>query len=161
MDNLFRAENIRNEIFQILNTKKISFHHMTHKETIPENIAKELGIDMQKTIKSLIIRGKKSKKNYLTCLLGHQKIDMPVLISLLGEKCELEKINTLKERFGIDVGGVCPFGNLLNISDIYFDEGIKSCKDIIIGCGIPNESIQMKLDDLISLIHPKFVKIAL
>ena len=77
---------------------------------------------------------------------------------LVGETCELEKIETLKERFGLDVGEVRPFGLLMGIADVYFDESINNCSDVVIGCGLPNESIRMKLKDLVSLVHPKIVR---
>lgn len=155
------GEKIRNEILRILKAKKISFQHLTHQETISQNVSKEIGVAMHETIKSLIMRGKKTQKNYLICLLGHQKVNMHALASLVGEPCELEKIKALKEQFGLDVGGVCPFGDLLAIPEIYFDIGIKNCNNVVFGCGLPNESIQMKLEDLISLIHPKFANIAI
>lgn len=157
----FDAKNIRNEILKLLQDKKISFEHLTHQETIPQKIAIELGIKMEETIKSLIMKGKKSQKNYLICLLGHQKVDMKALALVIGEPCECEKIEVLKEKYGLDIGGVCPFGNLLGIKDIFFDENIKNCTTVIFGCGLPHESIQAPLDALILLIHPKFAEIAL
>ncbi|HSX26441.1 MAG TPA: YbaK/EbsC family protein, partial [Chlamydiales bacterium] len=62
-------------------------------------------------------------------------------------------------RFGLDVGGVPPFGSLLGL-DVYFDTGIQNCKEVIFSCGPLNESIRMKLEDLLPLVHPKFSKLA-
>ena len=157
---MMNGESIRNEILQLLKTQKIAFHHIIHRETIPQNIAQEIRIEMQETIKSLVMREKKSRKNYLICLRGDQKVNMRAFSDLIGETCELEKIETLKERFGLDVGGVCPFGLLMGIADVYFDASINNCSDVVIGCGLPNESIRMKLKDLVSLVHPKIVSVA-
>jgi|SRR3990167_8695377 len=160
MNQLFGGEKIRNEIFQLLKTRKIPFHHLIHQETIPHKIAHEMNINMNETIKSLVIRGKKSGKNYLVCLRGDQKIDMRALSIIISEACEFEKIEVLKERFGLDVGGVCPFGDLLGIPDVFFDLSINQCTEVIIGCGLPNESIQMNLKDLSQIVRPKVVDIA-
>ncbi len=155
-----RQEKIRNEILQLLNARKIPFHHLMHQETIPLKIAQEINVKMSETIKSLMMRGKKSGKNYLVCLRGDQKVDKHALSALVNEACELEKIETLKKRFGLVFGGVCPFGKILGVEDVFFDSSLKQCDEVVVGCGMPNESIRMKFEDLDSLIHPKFFVIA-
>lgn len=154
-----RGENVRNEILRLLQSKKFYFQHFIHVETAAQDVAKEIGVTIQEGIKCLVMRGKKSCKNYLICVRGHQKVDMRAVSALIDENCEFEKIETIKERFGLDVGGTPPFGALLNL-DVYFDRSIQSCKEVIFSCGLRNESVRMKLEDLIPLINPKFAVIA-
>ncbi|HSX25894.1 MAG TPA: YbaK/EbsC family protein, partial [Chlamydiales bacterium] len=141
-DPVFGGENIRNEILKALQSKKIPFQHLTHQQTAAHHVAKEVGVDLQEGVKCLILRGKKSQNNYLICVLGHQRVDMKALSILVDENCEFEKIDVIKARFGLDVGGVPPFGSLLGL-DVYFDTGIQNCKEVIFSCGPLNESIRM------------------
>ena len=159
MNQIFGGKNIRDEILRQLHLKRAIFQHFTHQETEAHHIAKEVGVAVQEGIKCLILRGKKSQKNVLVCLLGHQKLDMRAVSTLFGENCEFEKIDTIKERFGLEVGGIPPFGGLFGL-DVYFDENIQNCKEVIFSCGLLNESVRMKLAELILLIHPRFAKLA-
>jgi len=154
----FGGENIKSEILCILKSKNISFEHVVHKEIAHQNVAKEIGVNISEGIKCLIVRGKKSHLNYLICVLGHQKIDMRALSSLVSENCEFEKIETIKKKFGLDVGGIPPFKFLLGI-DAYFDQSIQACKDVIFSCGPLNESIRMKFEDLLPLLNPQFASL--
>jgi nondiscriminating aspartyl-tRNA synthetase len=152
---MFGGENIHNEILSLLKAQKIPFEHIVHKEVDHQNVAKEIGVDIQEGIKCLIVRGKKSHANYLVCILGHQKVDMKALSVLVSENCELEKPEKIKEQFGLDIGGIPPFSFLLGI-DAFFDQSIRGCKNVIFSCGLRGESIRMKLDDLLPLLHPQF-----
>jgi nondiscriminating aspartyl-tRNA synthetase len=53
------------------------------------------------------------------------------------------------------VGGVPPFGILLNL-ETFFDEKIKSLANVAFNCGFPIESILMQSKDLISIVQPQF-----
>ncbi|MBS0624932.1 MAG: YbaK/EbsC family protein [Verrucomicrobia bacterium] len=154
----FGGEKIRNAILEQLQLRKIAYQHFTHQEITPHLVAKEIGVDIHEGVKCLIMRGKKSHNNYLICVLGHQKVDMKALASLVEEKCEFEKVDSIQERFGLEVGGIPPFGNLLGL-DVYFETGIQNCNEVIFSCGPLNESIRMKLADLILLILPRFAKL--
>ena len=92
---------INNEILKLLRTKQISYNHFIHKETEQYKVAKEIGVGVHEGIKCLIMRGKKSQTNYLIGVLGHQKVDMRAVSALVGENCEFEKIDVIKERFGL------------------------------------------------------------
>ena len=155
---IFGGENIRNEIFRQLLLKKIPFNHLTHQEIAHQRVAEEIGVDISEGIKCLIMRGKKSLKNYLICVRGHQRVDMRALSTLVGENCEFEKIEIVKERYGLEVGAIPPFGDLLGL-EVYFDISIQNSENVIFSCGLVNESLRMKLADLSPLIHPKFVKL--
>ena len=71
----------------------------------------------------------------------------------------LEKIETIRERYGLEIGAIPPFGKILGLES-YFDVGIRNCTEVIFSCGLINESIRMKLMDLSLLIHPQFAKLA-
>lgn len=152
----FGGESIRNEIIRCLKTNEFHFEHTKHEKTpTSEDSARVRGTALNEGIKAIILRGKQSKKNYQVNISSHLKLDMKKVTELVGEKCEFEDAHVILERFGIEVGGIPPFGSLLQM-DTYFDEGIKHSSKAAFNCGLLSESIIMKTADLIALVQPKF-----
>lgn len=79
---------------------------------------------------------------------------MKACADIVGEKCEFEDPAIIQERFGLIVGGVPPFGNLLNL-DNYFDDRILENERAAFNCGLPTESIIMKSKDLLAVSEAK------
>ncbi|NDD58006.1 MAG: aspartate--tRNA(Asn) ligase [Chlamydiae bacterium] len=151
----FGEENIRNEMIRLLKDHDMPYTHMMHEST-PTSLdsARARGIDLTSGVKSIILKGKKTKKNYQFNMLAHTKLDMKAVAEAVGEKCEFETPELLLERFGLQIGGVPPFGSLLGL-DTYFDHHIAKMEDIAFNCGLRSESILMKSKDLIELVNPK------
>lgn len=151
----FGGENIRNEIIRLLRQKECDFQHISHELTSTSHESSQArNTTLEEGIKSIIIRGKSSKKNYQFNLPANCKLDMKACANAVGEKCEFETPELILERFGLLVGGVPPFGNLLNL-DNYFDEGIFNQKRAAFNCGMPTESIILSSEDLLSLCDAK------
>jgi nondiscriminating aspartyl-tRNA synthetase len=152
----FGGENIRNEIIRCLKTNQIHFEHSKHEKTpTSEDSARVRGMSLAEGIKALILKGKQSKKNYQFNIFSHKKLDMKKVSELVGEKCEFEDSKVILDRFGLEVGGIPPFGSLFQM-DTYYDEGIKEASRAAFNCGLLSESIVMKTPDLIALVQPKF-----
>lgn len=151
---IFGGENLRGEIIHLLRSKKIGFDHITHEPTpTSEDSARVRGISVSEGVKSLILRGKTSKKNYQVNIPAHLKVDMKAVAKVVGEKCEFEDPAVILERYGLEVGAVPPFGNLLNL-DNYYDESILAQEKAAFNCGLTTESIIMKPQDLVELVDP-------
>jgi nondiscriminating aspartyl-tRNA synthetase len=156
----FGGENIRNEIIHQLHKRKITFDHQIHQATpTAEDSARVRQIKMEEGIKALIVRGKNTKKNFQFNIPAHLKLDMKAVADMVGEKCEFEDPAVIQERFGLTIGGVPPFGNLLNI-DNYYDERISEQEKAAFNCGLTTESIIMKSKDLLTLVEPKLGRFA-
>jgi nondiscriminating aspartyl-tRNA synthetase len=156
----FGGENIRNEIIHQLHARSIPFQHLTHAPTpTSEESAAVRSTKMEEGVKALILRGKNSKKNFQFNIPAHLKLDMKAVAETVGEKCEFEDPAVIQERFGLQVGGVPPFGNLLNIAN-YYDESILQRETAAFNCGLATESIILKSKDLFSLVEPKLGKFA-
>lgn len=152
----FGAENIRNEIIRLCHKNHFLIDHAKHEPTpTSEDSARVRNTKMEEGIKALILRGKSSKKNFQFNIPSHVKLDMKAASEIVGEKCEFEDPAVILERYGIIVGGVPPFGNLLNI-DNYFDESLKNEQRAAFNCGFPTESIIMTSKDLFSITEPKW-----
>jgi nondiscriminating aspartyl-tRNA synthetase len=154
----FGAENIRNEIIRLLHLHKIDFDHLVHEATpTSEDSARVRKIKMEEGVKALILRGKSTKKNVQFNLPAHLKLDMKAVQETVGEKCEFEDPAVIKERFGLTIGGVPPFGNLLNL-DNYFDERILQEERAAFNCGLLTESILLRSSAFMAIAEPKFGK---
>jgi len=151
----YGGETIRNEIVRLLRHNDMRYEHMTHEETpTSEDSARVRGTLFEEGIKSLIVKGKTSKKNYQFNIPSHMKLDMKMVQEFTGEKCEFEEPAVISERFGLIIGGVPPFGSLLNL-DTYFDEKIEHFQRVAFNCGLKTESIIMSGSDLVKLVQPK------
>ncbi len=155
----FGAENIRNEIVRLLRAHSVEFEHSVHEETPrSEDSARVRGTPLDEGVKALILKGKQSKKNYMFVLLGDQKLDMKAVAALTNEKCEFESPEVIAERFGLQIGGVPPWGQLLNL-ETFFDHTIEKKKTIHFNCGLRTESMTMQAKDLIGQVQPILVDI--
>lgn len=151
----FGAETVRNEIIRLVKENEMSYQHLVHQPTpTSEDSAKVRGTRMEEGVKSIIVRGKTTKKNYQLNIPSHLKLDMKAVSELVGEKCEFEDPEVIWERFGLKIGGIPPFGSLLNL-DTYFDERVNASQVVAFNCGLVTESIIMQAKDLVSLVQPK------
>lgn len=151
----FGGEAIRNEIVRLLKHNQYDFKLMAHEATpTSEDSARVRGTKLEEGIKSLILKGKNTKKNYQFNIPSHLKLDMKAVAEAVGEKCEFEDPEVIKERFGLVIGSVPPFGSLINL-DTYYDDSISSLENVAFNCGLITESIIMKAKDLSSLVQPK------
>lgn len=152
---IFGDENIRNEIVRLLKHNEFEFQHMSHVPTpTSEDSSRVRGTSPSEGVKALILKGKNTKKNYQLNIPSNLKLDMKAVADLVGEKCEFESPEVIKERYGLNVGGVPPFGQLLNL-DTFFDNKILENERAAFNCGLQTESIIMKTRDLVQLIQPK------
>jgi nondiscriminating aspartyl-tRNA synthetase len=111
----FDEENIRNEIIRLIKHHDMEFQHLIHEMTsTSEDSARVRNTSLEEGVKSLILRGKTSKKNYQINIPSNLKLDMKAVAEAVEEKCEFENPEVIKERFGLTVGGVPPFGSLLD-----------------------------------------------
>lgn len=152
----FGGENIRNEIIHLLKQNDMPFKHLVHEPTpTSEDSARVRGTKLEEGVKSLIVKGKNSKKNYQFNIPSHLKLDMKAVADRVGEKCEFEDPEVIRERYGLIIGGVPPCGQLLNL-DTFFDDSIQNLETVAFNCGLPSESLIIKGKDLIALVQPQF-----
>ena len=111
---------------------------------------------MQEGVKALILVGKHSKKNYQFCIASHLKLDMKAVSQITGEKCEFETPEVIEKRFGLKIGGIPPFGNLLNL-DTFYDDQLQQLSVVSFNCGLRTESIRMSAKQLFEAVQPKFM----
>ena len=89
------------------------------------------------------------------CLPATQKIDMNKLKELEGESFEFEKPEVILEKYGIEVGGVPPFGFLIGLKTYYSKSINQEMSNF--NSGTRTESISLKTSDLLDLVRPEVV----
>ncbi len=147
----FGSENIRNEIIRRFKEAGQPFTHLIHEATTTsQESAQVRDTALEEGIKSILVRGKTSKKNVQFNIPAHMKLDIKACAERMGEKCEFESPEVILERFGLPIGGIPPFGNLLNL-DTYFDERIFLSSRVAFNCGFVTESIITESAGLLSL----------
>ena len=152
---IFGGENIRSHILSILKKNNLEFDYLVHEPTpTSKDSSSTRQTQIEDGVKALILRGKTTKKNYQFNVSGHLKLDMKAVAELVGEKCEFEDPEVIKERYGLIIGGIPPFGHLLGL-ETYFDAFIETRDEVAFNCGLVTESIIMKAEDLIKLVNPK------
>ena len=151
----YGAENVRNEIIRLLKTGEISFEHSEHDPTpsAEDSARMRPNATLSQGVKAIIVKGKKSKKNFQFNIPGDQRLDMKKVAAVVGEKCEFEDPKVIEERYGLTIGGIPPFGTLINV-ETYFDEAVQGEHTVFFNCGLLSESIGMKADDLVSVVAP-------
>ncbi len=130
------------------------YEYDEHEEVVTsEDASRVRGTKIEEGAKALIVKGKKSSENFMFVMPAHLKLDMTKAKEILGEAIEFEKPEVILEKFGIQVGGVPPLGNLLGLKT-YFDEKILNNETVDFNCGKRTCSIEMKAKDLVDAVNP-------
>ncbi|HEC66080.1 MAG TPA: hypothetical protein ENI23_12370 [bacterium] len=142
------------KIIELLESKDIDYEHLKHEPTpTSEDSAKVRGTKMEEGIKAIILAGKKTGKNLMVCVPSNLKLNIKEIEKEFGEKIHFEKPELIKERFNLVIGGVPPFGNLLDIPT-YFDKKILDEERAVFNSGTQTDSLIMTSADLIKVGDP-------
>jgi len=147
------AEDLVGKVRKLFDEQGIEYKFQKHEAVITsEEAAAVRGTDLENGVKALILKGRKSDKNIMVCLPATEKINMEKLKELEGESFEFEKPELIKEKFGIEVGGVPPFGFLFGLKT-YFSESVKNHIESNFNCGTREESITVSTEDFVRVIE--------
>lgn len=144
---------LKQQILSLLKEKNIEFKYFEHEETpTSEDASRIRGTALENGVKALILKNEKSGENYMFCLQGHKKLDLKKCEELTNAKLTFEKPELILERYGVIIGGIAPFGELLGIKT-YYDSEIFELDTIDFNCGERTSSIEMKVEDYKELIN--------
>lgn len=146
------AENICATILRKMQKGNASFEH--------SKAAVEKSSFVSPSVKSLLLEGKKSKKHYMFVLPSVGQLDVAAITQLVGERCSFVSSEKILAQYGLCVGGIPPFGNLLKV-ETFFDISIQKSSRVVCSIGTLEDCIEVDTHDLISIISPKladFVK---
>jgi len=147
-ERILGGEKVRDAILALLSSRAMKYNHTTHEPLITsEDAVRITGHKPEEGVKAIILKGKVSGKNVMVAIPGNLKTDIKAVEEKVGEKLEMESPEEIKNRYGIEVGGVPPFGNLLGL-EVYFDEHIMEQPEVHFNAGLRTESISMPSKDL-------------
>lgn len=131
-------------IKKILDTRAITYTFAEHEAVrTSEEAAALRGTPLSSGAKALILSGKKTKNHVMVVIPGDKKITMDAVSEVLGEKVEFEKPEVILEKYGIKVGGVPPFGNILGMR-VLMDQAVAHNEQVSFNAGMQTCSITMK-----------------
>lgn len=149
------AENIRDEIVKKLDSSEVQYKHLEHEETPKsEDSAKARGTKVGEGVKSLILKSKKTAEYFQVNIPADKRVNIKAVEKQLNEKLEMAKPDEIKDSFGLQIGGVPPFGNLYNLKNL-FDNSIREKELWAFNCGLRTESIIIEdSSDWLELAEP-------
>lgn len=154
---VFFGKELNSEILSQLTKGKITYEKVTHEPAkTSEESAIQRKTNLDEGVKAIILRGKRTGKNIMVCIPADQKLNMDILSSFESEKFEFENPQIIKDKFGLELGSIPPFGNLLGMPT-YFSKDIEQKALSAFNDGLTTESIKMQPADLIKLINPILV----
>lgn len=152
--------NVRDAILSMLKEREIKFTHSEHEETpTSEDSARVRGVPLSQGAKALILVGKSTAANYMLVVSGDKKANFKALEEKVSEKLEMEKPDKIQQKFGLQIGGVPPFGNLIGLK-VFMDNAVAQNETVDFNCGLRTESVSMSGKDLAELTEAELGEFA-
>lgn len=143
------VESIRKE----LDRAGYKYNYFEHQPvTTSQEAAQVRGVSLDQGAKALIVEGQKTDQRYMIVLPGHLKLDNKKVAQHLGERTSFLKPDIIKQDYGLMVGGIPPFGYLLNL-ELLVDKRILNHGEVSFNCGAKTASITMKSKDLVEILE--------
>lgn len=140
---------LQDRIVSFLNSQHLEFELISHDELPTTQSHIDAGNEkLDEARKSLILKGKKTGKNYLFVIPVLSKLNKTTVKEAIGEDFEFEKPEVILSKFGIEVGGVAPFGNLIGIQT-YYDSSGNETEYSSFSTGLKTSTIRMKTSDFV------------
>lgn len=149
---------IKDQIRKLLEENAFDYKYMEHEETpTSADAARIRGTKLEEGAKAIILKSRKEGTNYMVALPGHLKIDFRSIEKKIkqetGVRIELtfEDSKLILDKYGLVIGGIPPFGELLGI-ETFYDKKIFDNEKMDFNCGERTASIEMKTEDYKKLI---------
>ncbi|KXK27407.1 MAG: Asparagine--tRNA ligase [candidate division WS6 bacterium OLB20] len=156
-EKVFTGQDLRDELLRSLNEGGVSFTEVQHEPvSTSEEAAAARGTDLSAGIKALILKSKKSDERIMVCVPADEKLDMKKIQEVTGSRYEFEKPEVIKTVYGLEVGAVPPFGNLLGLKT-YFAARIAENDTVAFNAGTRTDSVVMNSADLIRITEPQII----
>jgi prolyl-tRNA editing enzyme YbaK/EbsC (Cys-tRNA(Pro) deacylase) len=137
-----------------LENVKLHFQHFGRENDILEMntstatvelAAQSLGVEPARIAKTISLKTPGNAMLIVTA--GDTKIDNSKYKSEFGFKAKMLTPDEVIEFTGHEIGGVCPFGLINNLS-VYLDISLKRFQTVFPACGSSNTAIELSCDEL-------------
>ncbi|MCH5274153.1 MAG: prolyl-tRNA synthetase associated domain-containing protein [Lachnospiraceae bacterium] len=148
----------KQEVYDLLETKGISFEKMEHEAVYTIEEMNKAGINEKGTVcKNLFLRDAKGQNHYLVTVLEEKRVDLKALAAQIGStKFSFASEQRLAGYLGVKQGSVSPFGILNDESKsvvVVFDEELRTEKSVGIHPNDNTASVWIAFDDLYKIIE--------
>lgn len=135
-------------IRELLDSRNVPYDYAEHEPvTTSEQSAKVRGTKIEEGAKAIVLVGKKTKTNYMVVLPANLRVNTKAVAEKTGEPVEMEKPDEILRKYGLEVGGVPPFGNLMSIK-VFLDKKLLENDRAAFNCGLRTSSVIMSSKDL-------------
>ncbi len=142
------------KLIKLLDDKKIKYQLLEHKPVkTSEESAEVRGTPMDIAPKAMILKAA-SGRYVMVAIPADQQLDLAKVEKVIGEKVALAKPQDVEKDFGMQVGAVPPYGNILGIQ-MYLDKSFWEKEKVAFNAGRRDRSIIMSAKDLIATSEPQ------
>ena len=142
------------KIRDLLDSRQVDYKYFEHESTpTSEDAARVRGTTPESGAKAIILKTK-SGKNLMVVLPGNLKLDSKKIRNYVHEDISFENPDVILEKFGIIIGGVPPYGNILGLETLV-DSQLGNNEEIAFNCGKRTASIIMKFSDYLRTSEAK------
>ncbi len=123
-----------------------------------KDAARAVGCRVEQIVKSLVFRGKKSRKAFLIVASGVNRVNQEKFAELVGEPVEMPDADFVREKTGFAIGGVPPIAHT-NPLETFIDEDLLNYAEIWAAAGTPRAVFKLTPADLQKITGGQVVKI--
>ena len=109
--------------------------------------AQAVGCQVGQIVKSLIFKGKRSRKPILVIASGANRVDERAVEAQIGEPLGKADADFVRAQTGFAIGGVPPVGHTQKI-DTFIDRDLLSYQDVWAAAGTPRAVFRLNPSDL-------------
>ena len=123
-----------------------------------KDAARAMGCRVEQIVKSLVFRGKESRKAFLIVVSGVNRLNEEKFAELVCEPVEMPDADFVREKTGFAIGGVPPIAHT-NPLEIFIDEDLLNYAEIWAAAGTPRAVFKLTPSDLQKITGGQVVKI--
>ena len=121
--------------------------------------AQAVGCTVGQIVKSLVFRGRETRKPILVLVSGANRVNEKTLAQRVGEPIEKADADYVREQTGFAIGGVPPIGHIQPLPT-YIDQDLMQYAEIWAAAGTPHAVFRLTPTDLVQMTGGHLVSIA-
>lgn len=121
--------------------------------------AQAVGCTVGQIVKSLVFRGRETRKPILVLVSGANRVNEKTLAQRVGEPIEKADADYVREQTGFAIGGVPPIGHIQPLPT-YIDQDLMQYAEIWAAAGTPHAVFRLTPTDLVQMTGGRLVSIA-
>ncbi len=146
-----------NNVTRFLDSRRLKYtaHELPHEKLGAVEAAQYMSVNEGQVFKTIVTTREKGKP-VLAVIPGPRVVDLKLLASFLGEKkMSLPTEGEAEALTGLQAGGISPLALINQGFQVVVDSAAQGFEEIYISGGQRGLNIQLRVDDLVKLVHAK------